>query len=80
MTSRELKLKLKNLMLEYAQSNEFELPAMIDALQVLLEASSIAAITVTASGVQEDAVLKFEKVLTVMQKAFSHENIMQDVH
>lgn len=81
MTDRELKTRLKQLLWEYWQSNEFETGAQIDSLQILLEASSIVAIALKENGVHGDAVVAFEKVLGAMSDVYSLENLgTLDVH
>jgi hypothetical protein len=80
MNAKEFRLKLAELMFQHSKSNNCELPAMIDALQVLLEAAAITAITVRERGSHGDAVQLFDEVLGVMSDVYSNENLMQGVH
>ena len=81
MTDRELKARLKQLLGEYWQSNDFGLSAQIDSLRILLEASSIVAIALKEGGVKGDAVVVFKEVLGAMSDVYNLENLAtRDVH
>lgn len=81
MTDSELKTRLKQMLWDYWQSNDFELSAQIDSLRILLEASSIAAIALKEGGVKGDAVVLFKEVLVAMSDVYNLENLATlDVH
>lgn len=80
MTTEEFQVQIKELMLQYAEENNFKLSALISALPVLLEASSMVVISAREAGAELNAVPFFEGLLSVMAETYSEENMMRGVH